>query len=67
MENKLKKKRFFHPKEYYTSEPGWWKRLTTTLKRRSYFKSIKSTILTSENLEDLDIINIWNKPREYYW
>lgn len=66
-ENKLKKKRFFHPKEYYTSEPGWWKRMITTLKKRSYFKSIRTKILNSTDLEELDIINIWNKPHVYYW
>jgi len=41
--------------------------MITTLKKRSYFKSIRTKILNSTDLEELDIVNIWNKPHEYYW
>lgn len=67
-ETNLKKKKYY-PKFYgdFGVEPGWFKRMFTTRRKRSYFYRFKSKILISKDLDLIDPINLWNKPHVYYW
>ena len=70
-EDLSKKRRSFMPWGYLyvRNEPGWWKLMMTTKRKRTQFKGFKHKVLKTakEDLDLLDILNIWCKPHVYYW
>lgn len=66
----LKKKRGHEPWFWCETTPSWWNNLFHTRPRRKEAQKFEreiQKITDLDELEDLEVPNVSNKPHKYYW